>query len=837
LPRLIKILQQNILADTYNPEITNFPARIERISDYLESFDADIILLQEATKSLIQLLCEKEWFKKYKWIELPPTDHGTTILSKCTPIHVQHFKLSENKFASLALFNMIDTDHIIQMGCVHLHSDSRNDMMMKRINEMTSFMDQIDSSIPTIIGGDINTKGDFPINNMTSRTMSENKFVDCWTEINRSDCVEVNRSDCVEVNRSDCTEVNRSDCVEVNRSDCVEVNRSDCVEVNRSDCVEVNRSDCTYDTYSNKYAQQMARIFGNGQTMARLDRVYRNDFFRTKSIEIVGKTEMISDHYGLLYDVEFIDHPENMENPDQFTCTSDYSQSNTSRDLDSNSLDSKKSDSNESDSNSSDSNYEYLVDYTALVIIPSYEACKKIQEMRNDNKKPYICLIPFFDESQFKDKMPIVRKIVSQFKTDRIKMRWVNGLEFSENGINLIKSLHNSLTNELSIMGSALDINLLNDNVEYVEFDLERVYLISKKNRQFFEVIDCVELNGCKKHNCDSVNGLKQIADKFLDQMIRRFPSTKWELCGSFLWNTVDIQSDIDCVVFTKSVEDIEDDIRYDIFKYLSTCGEYLSVNLLQKDHKYSIKCFNLDYVQIDIHFDEIDMIRFPQKVFELVGKQKDLYIKSIRWLKNWTKKHHIYHQTMGYLDGCVWYCMACWIFLNHHIESVDHFIEIFSKVFSEWNWNEPVSLTDKITKISKKNPSDHMMRINSPIYPYDNMVRKMTNYTKNVILTEILSMYEPIKLDYKYVGELILRCENLMTLEEDMIMFNKRISEILFSLKYKDGVRPMDRMIYETNSLKWCIYSNHMIRDQLEPIREWKFGSDVELIFKSPLQ
>ncbi len=134
----LKILTWNILKNTHFPEITFPSVRLPVIISHLKESNADIIALQEVTKEFYVELLAENWVKgNYFVSDLPNNDifesDTTIILSKIPFLSIEYI-FSLKKRLLIAEFLLNDTKFFVSN--VHLTSDMSKDAPQKRTNQM-----------------------------------------------------------------------------------------------------------------------------------------------------------------------------------------------------------------------------------------------------------------------------------------------------------------------------------------------------------------------------------------------------------------------------------------------------------------------------------------------------------------------------------------------------------------------------------------------------------------------------------------------------------------------------------------------------------------------------
>jgi endonuclease/exonuclease/phosphatase family metal-dependent hydrolase/2'-5' RNA ligase/uncharacterized protein (UPF0248 family) len=180
----LKIWTWNILKDTHSPELTYNTTRLPAILAQIKESNADIIALQEVSKMFWRELLAQDWARKYYVSDLPTSDIFTqdsvVILAKMPFIVTEHI-FSVHKRLLIARLQVQDAP--LHVTTVHLTSDMSANSNEKRAQQLQVFFDWANA-----VQGDAIVLGDFNANSdEQARLFAGKGFVDAWLQLHPED--------------------------------------------------------------------------------------------------------------------------------------------------------------------------------------------------------------------------------------------------------------------------------------------------------------------------------------------------------------------------------------------------------------------------------------------------------------------------------------------------------------------------------------------------------------------------------------------------------------------------------------------------------------------------
>lgn len=180
----LKIWTWNVLKDTHNPELTYNATRLPAILAQIKNADADIIALQEVSKTLWRELLAQDWARQYYVSDLPTSDifapDSVVMLAKFPFIVTEHI-FSVHKRLLIARLQLQDAP--LHVATVHLTSDMSANSSEKRAQQLQVFFDWANA-----VQGDAIVLGDFNANaDEQARLFAGKGFVDAWQSLHPED--------------------------------------------------------------------------------------------------------------------------------------------------------------------------------------------------------------------------------------------------------------------------------------------------------------------------------------------------------------------------------------------------------------------------------------------------------------------------------------------------------------------------------------------------------------------------------------------------------------------------------------------------------------------------
>lgn len=158
----LKVVTYNVLCDEHEKTYVRSAERYAAIVQYLQTLDADIIALQEATPLLLQLLLQQTWAQQYYISEAPQAPglrpFGQVILSKYLFSLVEHLYSPQKRFL-VAGWQFNDTPfHLANIHLTSNRSTKATTVRQEQLAVMTNYLNTLLSDV--LLVGDYNMRGD-----------------------------------------------------------------------------------------------------------------------------------------------------------------------------------------------------------------------------------------------------------------------------------------------------------------------------------------------------------------------------------------------------------------------------------------------------------------------------------------------------------------------------------------------------------------------------------------------------------------------------------------------------------------------------------------------------
>lgn len=155
----LKILTFNVLFDFYDTELIHSEKRYPRVLKAIEESNADVIGLQEVTKTFLDLLLKEPWVRK-KYLVSDVTGstidpYGVLCLSKVPIDSMIVYKFKENA-KPILIVNYLLYNETVSFGIVHLPSDKGKDVEKKRAAQILDTFHKTKYSAHSFVMGDFN---------------------------------------------------------------------------------------------------------------------------------------------------------------------------------------------------------------------------------------------------------------------------------------------------------------------------------------------------------------------------------------------------------------------------------------------------------------------------------------------------------------------------------------------------------------------------------------------------------------------------------------------------------------------------------------------------------
>ncbi|VBB17634.1 hypothetical protein YASMINEVIRUS_97 [Yasminevirus sp. GU-2018] len=212
--------------------------------------------------------------------------------------------------------------------------------------------------------------------------------------------------------------------------------------------------------------------------------------------------------------------------------------------------------------------------------------------------------------------------------------------------------------------------------------------------------------------------------------------------------------SDLDVVVRTDG--DKQTQLK-SIRKKLVFSGEAYSVECVENAYTSYLKIRTFLGEDIDLHLDdnppESDLVLTTKIILEkmmTIGR-RDLFVESVKKIKQKFRELNIYGQVHGYLNGVNVAIMIGHLLINDkdgYVNS-ENVVEKFCQMYSEWKHPDAISILGPYAYEHDNSKVSSMIRIASPIKPYQNTVRTITKSTFDVVINALklnLQSVEPYR-------------------------------------------------------------------------------------------
>lgn len=173
----LKIVSFNVLSDKYEQEHIHTEQRIPAIIEYLRDSDADIVALQEVTRSLLEALLVQDWVRESFICEPPDSStierYGLLLLSRLPFTLVEH-RYSAHKQVLVGTWLL--NEQFLRVAVVHLTSNRSRNPVATRARQLNLLLDYLKTQ-----PGDWAIAGDFNIaDNEHLEELTRNGFIDVW---------------------------------------------------------------------------------------------------------------------------------------------------------------------------------------------------------------------------------------------------------------------------------------------------------------------------------------------------------------------------------------------------------------------------------------------------------------------------------------------------------------------------------------------------------------------------------------------------------------------------------------------------------------------------------
>ncbi len=234
-----------------------------------------------------------------------------------------------------------------------------------------------------------------------------------------------------------------------------------------------------------------------------------------------------------------------------------------------------------------------------------------------------------------------------------------------------------------------------------------------------------------------------------------------------------------------KSIENADLQIHY-----LNDCSFRDYDNIFYDNYEFMLKQNTKDYNKL-----------YPiSGVFEVMNMKKFIrYFKDyqivLSFVKHWAKSRDLYGKAFGYLGGISWSILVVFYLdksfeQNKQIYDLDltshvryfKLIKGFFKFYSNWNWNNPISLYDYDYVKMSTQQYEHQIKktainILQTVYPYHNTSKNVNDSTRKLIMNELnraQCLFEMINdMNYKIMDEINLQLDLYSIEKLNHIKFN----------------------------------------------------------------
>jgi poly(A) polymerase len=176
----LKILTYNVLCNLYEPKNIATEKRLPAVINELKQTDADIIALEEVTPELVELLLLESWIKNYFVSESMPANnvkpYGNLLMSRFPFTLVEH-QFSGHKRSLIGTWHF--NEELFHVAVVHLTSDRAENAKQKRTEQLATVVAHLQEQLGTcLIVGDFNTRG-----NEQEEILKYAGFADVWQQL------------------------------------------------------------------------------------------------------------------------------------------------------------------------------------------------------------------------------------------------------------------------------------------------------------------------------------------------------------------------------------------------------------------------------------------------------------------------------------------------------------------------------------------------------------------------------------------------------------------------------------------------------------------------------
>eukprot|EP00698_Gefionella_okellyi_P017882 TRINITY_DN5301_c0_g1_i1.p1 TRINITY_DN5301_c0_g1~~TRINITY_DN5301_c0_g1_i1.p1 ORF type:complete len:898 (-),score=201.09 TRINITY_DN5301_c0_g1_i1:68-2761(-) len=729
----------NTLCELYQPAITKISLRYAAMSKQILDTDADIVCLQEVTPALQDLInADSDLTAKYPVCIVSDLDPmGEMLLSKTQPVEFEDFELSRQKYAIRAMFQLED-GRLLDVFTCHLTSSVAVDAENKRLRQLKCLSSKINRDRLTVVALDSNS--------FDSRLPYLDYMTDAWLAL------------------------------------------------------QPDADGFTFDVQHNSLAQQMSRT----QRSARYDRILSfssSGDLRATNICVLNEVQ-VSDHYGLL---TRFDANAGAAGPALAISTPECRQ-------------------------------------TALVLIPPVELWPHIQEMRVQHDPYFPRWMPhisvcfgFVAGSEFEamsqriaalglqafdanfcgyDILPQQRACTLFARLDEPSETQV--LEMAKR-LNLVYPCQMTKPHlSLGLVESEAKARAYTKQSLQWNFPVDRLYMISRENSVHFQVKRVIHLQkpnvavsaGPASTELSDVSGANSglvgrnpgATIQFLSHLAA--PSAKWQPVGSHLFNGDTNGSDCDLLVWSPLAKTT---FINDLHRQCEQCGEFTECTVLTNDHTASLRVWTLHGACIDVHVlqssaktaaeiqtDDVvtmNMFREPLYILKCMAGREALFAECLRWTKSRARAMGIYDQMYGYLGG-----ISCAILVAHCLRaspdctSVAQFSDALVRHYSQWNWEEPITLQSDRAYRRTTDPCDQFMVIALSTAPFTNTARRLVPSTAACWKRALAEGFAHDLPALPYQLRMTLQCTPRCELEKFQRLLARDLHRVVLALEQRAG-------------------------------------------------
>jgi poly(A) polymerase len=184
-PKLINrddltVVSYNVLCNLYEAENIQTEKRLPAIIHELQKNAADIIALQEVTPELVEVLLQTDWVQDYFISESVSAKtvkpYGNLLMSRL-PFHLLEHQFSGHKRALVGTWNL--NNKLVHLSTVHLTSNRGENALQKRTQQLATVVGYLEQQLgDCLIVGDFNTRGD-----EQKEILNYGDFVDLWQKL------------------------------------------------------------------------------------------------------------------------------------------------------------------------------------------------------------------------------------------------------------------------------------------------------------------------------------------------------------------------------------------------------------------------------------------------------------------------------------------------------------------------------------------------------------------------------------------------------------------------------------------------------------------------------